>query len=698
MLLENNQIPKGKTNMKKLLSLVLALVMLLSVASIASAEELTELNTYETQARELETWNIHYSQAAADLNILCNLFDGLLTNDNHGNLKPNAAKSYETPDGGKTWIFTLNEGMTWFNKEGEVQADVKASDWATGLEWVLNYSKNDSYNVSMPAEMIAGANDYYEYTKALAGEDNANAEEVRALTADEGSKFAEMVGIKCDDEAGTITYTLVDALPYFPSVATYNCLYPLSADMIEEMGVQGYRDVTWENMWYTGAYVVTYFENQNQKVLEKSPNYWNDANCKRFDKVTIKMVESAATAYQLFKEGQLDHVSLDAATLQAIYDEKEDAQFKANLVESRPTKYSYQLFKEGQLDHISPEQATVQAIYDGTADAEFKANLVESRPTKYSYQIHLVYAKNLEDGETPDVNWNTAVANENFRKSLYYGLDLTNYFARTNAINPLSCQNYVYTGNGVSFTSDGTDYTALVRKELGLEYDYTKYVRFDAEKAAEYKAKAMEELSAKGVTFPVEMEYYISGASTTAADTAKVIENIIRENLGDDYIKLVTKTYSNLANEVRKPRKASFYINGWGADFADPINFLGQETYNDPQAYYANNYSLCNENDDPDLVAAYKEFTDLVVAAKAITNDMDARYAAFAKAEACMLNHALVIPCSYEVAWELTKINNYSKVYSMYGMQGYRYVDWETSTVPYTTEEMEAFAAAYAAQ
>ena len=80
--------------MKKLLSLVLALVMLLSVASIASADELTNLNTYETQARELETWNIHYSQAAADLNVLCNLIDGLLTNDNHGNLKPNAAASY----------------------------------------------------------------------------------------------------------------------------------------------------------------------------------------------------------------------------------------------------------------------------------------------------------------------------------------------------------------------------------------------------------------------------------------------------------------------------------------------------------------------------------------------------------------------------------------------------------------------------
>ena len=624
--------------MKKLLSLVLALAMLATLAVTgASAEELKNLNTYETKARELETWNIHYSQAAADLNVLCNLYDGLLTNDNHGNLKLNAAKSYESPDGGKTWIFTLNEGMTWFNKDGEVQADVKASDWATGLEWVLNYAKNDSYNASMPMEMIAGAAEYYEYTKALTESDGADA--VKALDAT-GEEFAK-VGIVCDDEAGTITYTLVDALPYFPSVATYNCLYPLSAELIEELGVDGYRDVTWEDMWYNGAYTVTYFENQNQKVLTKSPNYWNDANCKRFDTVTIKMVDSASVAFQLFKNGEIDHVSLD--------------------------------------------QATLQGIYGGTSDAEYKPNLVQARPTKYSYQIHLVYSKNLEDGETPDENWNKAIANENFRKSLYYGLDLTNYFC--------------YTGNGVAFTSDGTDYTKLVLKELGLEYSDETYNRLNKDLAAEYKAKAMEELAAKGVTFPVTVDHYIAGSSDVAAQTAKVLENIFSECMGDDYMVLKTNTYiSSLANEVRKPRKASIYINGWGADFADPINFLGQETYNDTAAYYSNAYSNCNDNDDPDLIAAYQEFTDLVTAAKAITNDLDARYAAFAKAEACFLNHALVIPCSYEVGWELTKINNYTKVYSMYGMQSYRYVDWQAQTEPYTTEEVDAFAAAYAAE
>ncbi|MBR1606178.1 MAG: hypothetical protein IJ664_00585 [Clostridia bacterium] len=628
--------------MKKLFSLVLALVMVLSVAAVANADEKTTLNTYEVQSNELTTWNIQYSQAAADLNVLVNCIDGLLTNDSAGNLKPNAAKSYESPDGGKTWIFTLNEGMTWVNKDGEVQADVVASDWVTGLEWVLNYAKNDSYNVSMPAEMVAGANDYYEFTKKLTEEQGEEA--AKALTAEDD--FASMVGIAADDEAGTVTYTLLDSLPYFPSVATYNCLYPISAELLEEVGVDGYRDITWEDLWYSGAYTITYFESQNQKVFTKNPNYWNK-DAKIFDTVTCKMVESVAVAYQLFTQGELDHVNLEQANLQEIYADPTNA---------------------------------------------YNSYLVEKRPDKYSFQFHLVYAKNNEDG-TPDVNWNTAVANENFRKSFYYGLDLTNYLARTNAINPLSCENFAYTMNGVAFAADGTDYADLVRAKLDIDYTKDGYKRYDPEKAAAYKAAAIEELTAKGVTFPVVMDIYVMGSDTVTAQSYTVLSYIISAGLGDDYLKLNIKTYvSSLANEVRKPRLASVYINGWGADFADPINFLGQETYNDTQAYYANNYSVCNDATDPDLIAAYEEFTALVEKAKVITDDMDARMAAFAEAEACMLDHALVIPCNYRVQWELTDINNYSKVYSMYGMQSLRYVDWQAFDELITTEQMASFA------
>ena len=625
--------------MKKYLSFVLALVLVLtSIAFTASADEIKDLRAYETTNREMETWCYHYSQAAVDLNVLSNFYDHLLTNDANGALVPCVAKEWSSPDGGQTWIFKLNEGVTWVDYQGNYKADCTAQDWITGLEWVLNAGKNQAANTTMPIEMIKGAGDYYAYTKEL-GE-----EEAKKLGTE---KFLEMVGLEAPDDY-TLIYHCVDKLSYFPSVACYNCLAPLSAKLIEEIGVDGYFGADYTTMWYNGPYTCSEYIYQNEKVLSKNEAYWNKDNVKLFDTVTVKMVESADVAFQWFAAGDLDYIDLNQANLSTIYN------------------------NEGN---------------------EFHDNLVEARPTKYSYQMHFCWDKRNEDG-TPDTNWNTAIANENFRLALYYGLDITDYLARTNFIHPLSCQNYCYTANAVSVTSDGRDYTQLVRDELGLQYDSEKFVRADAAKAAEYKAKAIEELTAAGVELPVKMTHYIMGSNQTAKDSADTLAQIISDCLGDDLVVLEIRTYvSKLNTEVRNPQLASFYINGWGADFADPVNFLGQETYGEDNAFYSQSYSKINNATDEKLIATYKEFTELVNAAKAITDDLDARYAAFAKAEAYMLQHALVIPWNYEVTWKVTSINEYSKIYTAYGNQGERYVNWETNSDLYTTEDYEAIKA-----
>ena len=625
--------------MKKYLSFVLALVLVLtSIAFTASADEIKDLRAYETTNREMETWCYHYSQAAVDLNVLSNFYDHLLTNDANGALVPCVAKEWSSPDGGQTWIFKLNEGVTWVDYQGNYKADCTAQDWITGLEWVLNAGKNQAANTTMPIEMIKGAGDYYAYTKEL-GE-----EEAKKLGTE---KFLEMVGLEAPDDY-TLIYHCVDKLSYFPSVACYNCLAPLSAKLIEEIGVDGYFGAEYTTMWYNGPYTCSEYIYQNEKVLSKNEAYWNKDNVKLFDTVTVKMVESADVAFQWFAAGDLDYIDLNQANLSTIYN------------------------NEGN---------------------EFHDNLVEARPTKYSYQMHFCWDKRNEDGSA-DTNWNTAIANENFRLALYYGLDITDYLARTNFIHPLSCQNYCYTANAVSVTSEGKDYTQLVRDELGLQYDSEKFVRADAAKAAEYKTKAIEELTAAGVELPVKMTHYIMGSNQTAKDSADTLAQIISDCLGDDLVVLEIRTYvSKLNTEVRNPQLASIYINGWGADFADPVNFLGQETYGEDNAFYSQSYSKINNATDEKLIATYKEFTELVNAAKAITDDLDARYAAFAKAEAYMLQHALVIPWSYEVTWKVTSINEYSKIYTAYGNQGERYVNWETNSDLYTTEDYEAIKA-----
>ncbi len=603
--------------------------------------EITDLVIPKTLTRELETFNWLYSQRAEDSENLTQLVDGLLEANPEGTLSPGIAEEWGSEDGGKTWTFKLREGVKWVDVNGNEKAECNAWDFATGLEWVLNFYKNDSTNTSMPFEMIEGAEEYYEYTKTL------SEEEAFALTAGEGSKFFEMVGMEIPDDY-TIIYTCITEKPYFDTLAAYQSLYPMAQGMIDELGgVDAVQAMNNENMWYNGPYTMTSYIQGNEKVFTKNPLYW-DTECKLFNTVTIKMVESSDVAFQNFQAGDLDYVDLTESALTTI---------------ARDPNNEY---------------------YD---------YLVPAVPSKYSYQMHFNYNKNNEDG-TKDTNWNTAIANEAFRKSWYYGLNLSEYFKRSNAIDPFSCENNFYTMPGLVYTSDGTEYTELVREVMGLkESDGVTPARVDAAQAEQYKQQAIEELTALGVTFPIEADYYISASSQTALDSANVLAQAFSDGLGDDYVKLNICTFiSSTTNEVVVPHLHSFVINGWGADYGDPQNYLGQECYGNPNAYYSENYSYINEITEPDdtnadLIAAYQEYTSMVEAADAITTDLDARYAAYAKAEAYLLDHVLVMPCNYSIGWCLSKVDNDSKIYAMYGSQNEKMKNWDTHVDGYTSEE-----------
>ena len=610
-------------------------------AALASGDEISDLVISKLITRELETFNILYSQRAEDGENLTNLVDGLLEVDTDGKLVPGIAEEWGTEDGGLTWTFKIRQGVKWVDVNGNEKAECTAKDFAAGLEWVMNFHKNNSSNTSMPLEMIKGAKEYYEYTKTL------SEEEAFALNAEEGSKFREMVGLETPDDY-TVVYHCITQKPYFDTLATYNSLYPISSAMVEELGgPAGVKSMNNENMWYNGAYTMTSYIHNNEKIFTKNPLYW-DTECKRFDTVTIKMVESNDISFQLYQNGEIDYVDLSEAHINTI-------------AKDLSNKY-----------------------YD---------YMVPAVPSKYSYQFHFNYNKKKEDG-TPDKNWNTAIANEAFRKSWYYGLNLSDYWKRTNAIDPMVCENNFYTMKGLVYTTDGTEYTELVKKELGLgETNGNTPARVDPAKAEEYKKQAIEELTALGVTFPVEVDYYISASNQVALDSANVMAQAFSDGLGDDYVKFNIKTYvSSNRNEVVQPHLHSFVTNGWGADYGDPQNYLGQEVYGNDNAYYSANYSYINEitEETPEnkaLLDTYKEYTKMVEAADAIVDDMDARYAAYAKAEAYLLDHALVIPQNYSVGWVLSKVDNDSKAFAMYGCANDKMKNWDTKADGYTSEE-----------
>jgi len=616
------------------------------------ATPLKEFISFESGNRELESWNMLYTQKAEDANVVTNLWDGLLSFDRYGKVVPAIASSWEHNEDATVWTFHLRDDVDWVDCNGEVKAHLTSKDFLVGFEWVMNAIKNEANNTSMPNDTIVGAYEYYELTKE-AGDAAAD------MTYED--MLAAGVGIEAPDDY-TLVFTCPSACPYFDTVAAYNSFYPVAPALIEELGVDGFRSCDNTTMWYNGPYVVEEYIQGNTKSYIPNPNYYDAANVSRFERFTVTMISDGSISLQLYQNRELDEVDLGESSITTI--------------QSDPSN-------------------------------EYNQQLCEKRAKKFSYCFIFNYDKKNTDG-TPDENWNKAIANKAFRQCFSKGMVLNKFFARYNPINPLKCENDFFTMKGLCYTSDGTDYTNLVAKEMGLDgeaYDGKTMKRLRANNGdiTELKKQAMEELSAIGVTFPVHCSYYILAGSTSALDHATVLKQCFTDSFGDDFIVLDVNTFvSSTMKEVVAPKLQSFTHMGWGADFGDPVNFLTQIIIHDDNAYYSCNMTNIAGivNNGPasyqtELVAAYEKFTDLVNEGRAIVDDTDARYAAFAKAEAYFLDENLIFPTVYDITWCLTHVNEYSKINAMYGPCNYKAVNWETSEEAYTTEQYDAFAAAY---
>ena len=616
------------------------------------ATPLKEFISFESGNRELESWNMLYTQKAEDANVVTNLWDGLLSFDRYGKVVPAIASSWEHNEDATVWTFHLRDDVDWVDCNGEVKAHLTSKDFLVGFEWVMNAIKNEANNTSMPNDTIVGAYEYYELTKE-AGDAAAD------MTYED--MLAAGVGIEVPDDY-TLVFTCPSACPYFDTVAAYNSFYPVAPALIEELGVDGFRSCDNTTMWYNGPYVVEEYIQGNTKSYIPNPNYYDAANVSRFERFTVTMISDGSISLQLYQNRELDEVDLGESSITTI--------------QSDPSN-------------------------------EYNQQLCEKRAKKFSYCFIFNYDKKNTDG-TPDENWNKAIANKAFRQCFSKGMVLNKFFARYNPINPLKCENDFFTMKGLCYTSDGTDYTNLVAKEMGLDgeaYDGKTMKRLRANNGdiTELKKQAMEELSAIGVTFPVHCSYYVLAGSTSALDHATVLKQCFTDSFGDDFIVLDVNTFvSSTMKEVVAPKLQSFVHMGWGADFGDPINFLTQIIVHDDNAYYSCNMTNIAGivNNGPasyqtELVAAYEKFTDLVNEGRAIVDDTDARYAAFAKAEAYFLDENLIFPTVYDITWCLTHVNEYSKINAMYGPCNYKAVNWETSEEAYTTEQYDEFAAAF---
>ena len=665
---------------KRLIALLLTLVMALSLAACGSkepdpskspdpsgsqgteqpSEPVAEEAVYRTlYASEVTTLNYLTTGNTNELTIATNVVDCLVEYDSFGNIEPALAESWKQNDDATVWTFTIREGVKWVDKDGNEVAEVTANDWVSAIQYVCD-ANNDS-NTMYLLSRIAGADDYYNWTayqlalaNAVDGTDEAG-NPVKLITNEDGEQEVleevpeatlEGIGVKALNDY-TLEFTLAAPCPFFLSTVSFGPMMPVYGPFLAECGDK--FGTSNEYLLYNGAFILSTYEPQVQRVLTKNASYWD-----------------------------VENVHLDA--IQQTYN-------------AEAGSIAVSMYQSGQIDAAD---ISVDLLSTMMADPEYADDIHPSRnDTSYSYWYLFNFDANF-DAEYEPENWEIAVNNENFRKSVLHAVNRLPLLAVNDRLDPTSFKNNTITPAG--FASAGKDFAYY-----GDLAAYTEGDNYDEAKAADYKAKAMSELTAAGATFPVKMLVCYNPTSDNWAQECQVLEQNLEKVLGADYVDVIVEAGpdTGFLGAIRRSGKYAFMKCNWGADYADP------ETWTDPFTYYEDgselgsnqsSYSFIYKSEDPATQALFAEYMDMVNAAKAITDDMDARYEAFAKAEAFLLDHAFALPIhTSNRSYSMSKLNVFEGQYASFGMANLRYKDQHLYADSMSLEEFQAAYAEWSA-
>ena len=539
-----------------------------------------------------------------------------------------------------------------YDRYGNVQPSLALTwenDAETGLVWTFKL-REDATWVTADGEFYANvtAHDFVAAAKYILNAQNASStanilydviEGAEAyyngtVTPAEGEEAApvmdwETVGVKALDDY-TLQYTLKTPVPYFLSMTTYVSFMPVNEQFLNEKGADFGVATSNENILYCGAYILSEFAPQEKRVYTKNASNWDAENVfiERIEETYNK--ESSTISPELYKRGEIDSASIDSTLA---------AEWLAN-----------------------PE--TADLIHP----------IRQSGFYSYSYQFNF---NPQFDAQYQPENWMIAVNNENFRKSIFHALDKVSAAMPYDPDYPESLL-YDTITPPTFVTLNGVDYT-----DMGALADISAngVANYDEAQALAYKATAVEELTAAGATFPVLIYMPYNPNTTGWAEECQVVEQQLEGLLGTDYIDIIIEAGPTTGFlSTRREGKFALMKCNWGPDYADPNTYTDpfyEGTYNQPQM------ALNHNNAD-----GYSEYYALVEAARAITSDMEARYLAYAEAEAYLINHAFLIPFGYGTGgYTANRLNPFEGQYAPFGLSGERYKGQKVYEVPMNTDE-----------
>jgi len=242
-------------------------ILAASLAASASALTLKRGNQGEPDTLDPPKYSL-----VIELNILNDLFDGLVVADARGEPVPGAAERWDVSADGTVYTFHLRAGLKW--SDG---TPLTAEDFVAGWRRALD--------PATAAQLVDLA-----YTVRNA----------RAVAA--GEKPPAELGVRAvDAQTFEVTLEAPDAA-FIRLVAGYALFFPLPRHLYAQAGEGWAKPGV---MVSNGPYTLAEWTPAAQVRLEKNPDYWNAANV-AIDEVIFYPTVDEAQALNQFRSGELD--------------------------------------------------------------------------------------------------------------------------------------------------------------------------------------------------------------------------------------------------------------------------------------------------------------------------------------------------------------------------------------------------------
>ena len=654
--------------MKKFLALLLAVVMVLSLAACGSeapapapteapaeqpaetpaeqpaeeptaepVEEYTGPDTFSMIANfDITTLDYVYNNKSSNGDYVNNFVEGLLTQDNHGKLVPGMASEWSCNDDASEWYFTIRDDAVWSTSAGEEYDAVTAEDFVTGLKHAVD-SKSET--LGLVADLIVGLREY-----------------------SEGTGTWEDVGIKAD--GNQLTYTLTGPCGYFDGMTTYTILWPINAEFLESKG-SDFGAVEPDSILYNGCYILSSLVPAQEVRFDANPNYYDAKNVfVQHVVVTYSDGKDPAQNFNMFVNGEVTSTTVNQSLPEVVAKAAElypDNQYKSM---TTATSYwgAFNWDRQMYALYNDPSVSTTSKTDAQKADAKAAILNADFRRAVYAaYSAHAVEAITLGEEHADGVIRNTLVP-----------------------------YTFAMTTDGRSYGSIVEKYAAeLVADYEGIDLNDGHDAWYNPELAKTFAERAKEELGDSVSEWPIHIDVPVYAASENQKNMQLAMKKSVEDAIGD-YVVIDLQFlegnssvyYSSFYNMPTGEENSIDLVfgAGWGPDYGDPLTYLHCFDVHDGDMLNYSGINIESQGQSEEQKAVLEtlglnEVQEVVDQATAATGDE--RIELFAKAEAMLLTNGILRPYSTSGAnITISKVKPFTVGYGLYGQAAYNQVPY----------------------